>query len=113
MTLSVLIQLHSDRPKNILPEKIRFTSSKNNHTSTLILTFLVPSWLKDSKLLLNQNHQIKLILIVKNDLNLISKDIKIIWVKGRPLYLQAIFLITAELESFKLTYFLKNLSQYE
>nr|YP_010478999.1 photosystem II protein psb28 [Lietzensia polymorpha]UVI61304.1 photosystem II protein psb28 [Lietzensia polymorpha] len=111
MNLKFIIEFEAEPNKSIVPDKIRFTSSKNDQTSTLTLTFYETDFLKETQTILNRRKLIKSIYFFDQNYKFCTKDIRIVWIKGRPLFLEAIFLITSELESVKLKKFFRNISE--
>nr|YP_010478579.1 photosystem II protein psb28 [Chlorobotrys sp.]UVI60884.1 photosystem II protein psb28 [Chlorobotrys sp.] len=106
MSINFIIEFESKINQIVLPDKIRITSSKNNHTSTLTLIFYKIDFLRNN----TKQNLIKSIHFFQQDYKFSTKDIKFIWIKGRPLFLEAIFLITSEAESVKLKKFFNTLS---
>lgn len=111
MTLVFTLEFDSGLNQPIIPDKIRFTSSKNDQTSTLTLTFSKLSLFSQSNLLIGKNNLIKSISFKEQDYIFSTKDIRIIWLKGKPCLLEAIFLITSESESIKLKKLFKYISK--
>lgn len=107
MSLNFFIEFESEPNQHVLPNKIRFTSSKNNHTSTLTVTFSTNSFLKKINLPLSKKKLIKNIYFLQQNSKFSTKDLEIIWINGRPLIFEAIFFITSEVDSNKL----KNIFQ--
>jgi hypothetical protein len=102
MTLDFILDFDFGLNQLVRPDKIRFTTSKNDQTSTLTLTFYnISSFLQYTNNGV-KNKLIKSISFTEQDYKFSTKDIKIIWLKGRPYLLEAIFLITSEVESFAL-----------
>lgn len=92
----------------ITPYRIQFTSSVNNQTSTLNLTFITPPQLLNSAFFLQKSSKSLIISLVSDSLKFSTKEINLIWVKGRPVFIQARFLITSEAESIQLKILLYN-----
>jgi hypothetical protein len=111
MALVFNLEFDSGLNQIIVPDKIRFTSSKNDQTSTLTLTFSKLSLFSQSSLLISKKNLIKSISFKEQDYTFSTKDIRIIWLKGKPCLLEAIFLITSEVESIKLKKLFKFFSK--
>ena len=92
-------KFYSELSIKLFPDRIRFTSSLNYQTSTITLTFYNPSLLLNSLSNLRDLLAIKSLCIQENNKEYSTKDIRIIWVKGRPLFLQAVFLILSPEDS--------------
>nr|YP_008519728.1 photosystem II reaction center protein W [Nannochloropsis oculata]AGI99082.1 photosystem II reaction center protein W [Nannochloropsis oculata]AHX25373.1 photosystem II protein psb28 [Nannochloropsis oculata] len=105
MTLKIKFEVHSNTLENLVPDFIRFTSSINEETSTITLNFYNPTQLFNLNLIINEEKSIKASLFLNSNWKYTTKDIRIIWVKGKPFILQAVFLLTSKTES-------KNLKIY-
>lgn len=99
MILKIKFDLSSNSLENLIPDFIRFTSSVNEETSTITLNFYNPAQLFSPNLILNEEKSIKASLSLGLKWEYNTKDIRIIWVKGKPLILQAVFLLTSKFES--------------
>lgn len=111
MILSFIFEIEPQYRKCITPYKLRFTSSINNQTSTLITNFYTPTWLVNSLILCQKRQKIKLILNVENLFNFSTTDIKFLWIRGKPSVIQAVFLITSESQSTKLKELFEHLNK--
>ena len=109
MILKIKFDTNANLLEDLIPDSIRFTSSINEETSTITLNFYNPTKLFDLNLILSEEKSIKACLRLNSDWQYTTKDIRIIWVKGKPLMLQAVFLLTSKIESKRLkTYLEKN-----
>lgn len=108
MILKIKFELHSDELENLVPDFIRFTSSINEETSTITLNFYNPAKLLSPNLILAEEKAIKANLTLDTNWQYTTKDIRIIWVKGKPLILQAVFLLTSKFESKRLKTYLEK-----
>ena len=108
MILKIKFEVNSNSLENLIPDFIRFTSSINEETSTITLNFYNPTKLFDINLVLNEEKSIKASLLLDYDWKYTTKDIRIIWVKGKPLILQAVFLLTTKIESQRLKSYLEK-----
>lgn len=109
MSLKIKFEANVNSLQDLIPDFIRFTSSINEETSTITLNFYNPTKLFDLNLILSEEKSIKAFLTLNSDWQYTTKDIRIIWVKGKPLILQAVFLLTSKIESKRLkTYLEKN-----
>lgn len=90
MTIKIQFLLNDNSVKECFPEKIRLTQSLNKETGTIILTF---SKIFSVDLLLNQSKPILGLYILDEKYSFYTKDIRCIWNRGKPLLIQAIFLI--------------------
>jgi len=109
MILKIKFDANANSLEDLIPDFIRFTSSINEETSTISLNFYNPTKLFDVNLILSEEKSIRACLKLNSDWQYITKDIRIIWVKGKPLILQAVFLLTSKIESKRLkTYLEKN-----
>lgn len=106
MILKIKFEVNSDKLENLVPDFIRFTSSINEETSTITLNFYNPTKLFNADLILCENKAIKANLTLDINWKYVTKDIRIIWVKGQPLILQAVFLLTSKFESRRLKTYL-------
>lgn len=111
MTLVFSLEFDSGANVPIIPDKVRFTSSKNYQTSTLTLTFSKLSLFSHPSVLISKKNLIKAISFKEDNYTFSTKDIRIIWLKGKPCLLEAIFLITSENESIKLKKLFKFISK--
>lgn len=102
MTISFIFDTENTEFVAITPHKIRFTSSINNQTSTLSLTFITPSQLLNSDFFLKNSSENLIILLVTKNLKFSTKELNLIWVRGKPILIKARFLITSEAESIHL-----------
>lgn len=107
MILKIKFDLASNSLENLIPDFIRFTSSINEETSTITLNFYNPTKLFSPNLILNEEKSIKASLSLGLNWEYNTKDIRIIWVKGKPLILQAVFLLTSKFESKRLKSYLE------
>nr|YP_010478861.1 photosystem II protein psb28 [Neustupella aerophytica]UVI61166.1 photosystem II protein psb28 [Neustupella aerophytica] len=107
MSLDFFIEFESEPTEHIVPDKIRFTSSKNNHTSTLTVRFYNINFLRKVNIPFSKKKLIKSIYFIQQNSKFSTKDIQITWINGRPLILEAIFFIISENDSNKL----KNIFQ--
>lgn len=110
MDLNFFLEFETATIESIKPDKIRFTSSITNQTSTLTLTFSNNKLLKKTNLFCESKKLIKGIYFIYENSKFLTKDIKIIWINGRPIFFEAIFLITSETESIKLQKFFNSLA---
>ncbi len=108
MILKIKFEVNSNSLENLIPDFIRFTSSINEETSTITLNFYNPTKLFDINLVLNEEKSIKASLLFDYNWKYITKDIRIIWVKGKPFILQAVFLLTSKIESQRLKSYLEK-----
>lgn len=107
MPLKIKFEANSNSLENVVPDRIRFTSSANQETSTVTLNFYNPTRLFDSAIILTEQQSIKASFSLNVNWKYTTKDIRIIWVNGKPLILQAIFLLTSKVESMKLKHYLQ------
>jgi hypothetical protein len=107
MILKIKFEVNSNILEDIVPDFIRFTSSINEETSTITLNFYNPTKLFNVKLILTEEEAIKAKLTLDDNWDYTTKDIRIIWVKGKPLILQAVFLLTSKFESKRLKNYLE------
>ena len=108
MTLKINFEANSNSLENLTPDRIRFTSSANQETSTITLNFYNPTRLFNSSIILNERQSIKASVSLDLNCDYTTKDIRIIWVNGKPLILQAIFLLTSKVESLRLKHYLET-----
>ena len=108
MILKIKFDVASNSLENLIPDFIRFTSSINEETSTITLNFYNPTQLFNPNLILNEEKSIRAILSLDLNWEYNTKDIRIIWVKGKPLILQAVFLLTSKFESKRLKNYLES-----
>lgn len=108
MALKIKFEANSNSLENLVPDRIRFTSSANQETSTITLNFYNPNLLFNTNLILEEQQSIKASFSLNVNWKYTTKDIRIIWVNGKPLILQAIFLLTSKMESMKLKHYLEN-----
>jgi len=108
MILKIKFEVNSNILEDLIPDFIRFTSSINEETSTITLNFYNPTKLFSSHLILAQDEAIKANLTLDDNWHYTTKDIRIIWVKGKPLILQAVFLLTSKFESKRLKTYLET-----
>ena len=106
MILKIKFEVNSNSLENLIPDFIRFTSSINEETSTITLNFYNPTQLFDLNLMISEEKSIKASLLLDSNWNYTTKDIRIIWVKGKPFILQAVFLLTSKTESKSLKIYL-------
>ena len=107
MALKIKFEANSNSLENVVPDRIRFTSSANQETSTVTLNFYNPTRLFNSNIILNEQQSIKASFSLNVNWKYTTKDIRIIWVNGKPLILQAVFLLTSKVESLKLKHYLE------
>jgi len=107
MILKIKFEVNSNIFEDLVPDFIRFTSSINEETSTITVNFYNPTKLFNVKLMLTEEDAIKANLTLDDNWHYITKDIRIIWVKGKPLILQAVFLLTSKFESKRLKTYLE------
>lgn len=107
MPLKIKFEINSDSLEDVVPDRIRFTSSANQETSTVTLNFYNPTRLFNSNIILSEQQSIKASFSLNVNWKYTTKDIRIIWVNGKPLILQAIFLLTSKVESIKLKHYLQ------
>ncbi len=107
MALKIKFESNSNSLENLVPDRIRFTSSANQETSTVTINFYNPTRLFHSNLILKEQKSIKASFSLNVNLKYTTKDIRVIWVNGKPLILQAIFLLTSKVESMKLKHYLQ------
>lgn len=108
MILKIKFEVNSNILDDLIPDFIRFTSSINEETSTITLNFYNPTKLFSSQLILAEDEAIKANLTLDANWHYTTKDIRIIWVKGKPLILQAVFLLTSKFESKRLKTYLET-----
>lgn len=108
MTLKIKFEADLDSLENLIPDCIRFTSSANEETSTITLNFYNPTKLFDINLILNEEESLKASFSLDINWEYTTKDIRLIWVKGKPFILQAIFLLTSKMESRRLKRYLET-----
>jgi hypothetical protein len=109
MSLSFNIENTDGSIQKIFPYKIRYTFSKNNQTSTLTVSFYNSALSANMESLGSQKF-IKNIFFLHQDYKFSTSNIQISWIKGKPLFMNAIFLITSEFETLKLKSLFKDLS---
>ena len=107
MALKIKFEANSNSLEDLVPDRIRFTSSANQETSTVTLNFYNPTKLFNSNFILDEKQSIKASFSLSVNWKYTTKDIRIIWVNGKPLILQAIFLLTSKVESIKLKHYLE------
>ena len=107
MILKIKFEVNSNILEDLIPDFIRFTSSINEETSTITLNFYNPTKLFKVKLMLTEGEAIKAKLTLDNNWHYTTKDIRIIWAKGKPLILQVVFLLTSKFESKRLKTYLE------
>jgi hypothetical protein len=108
MILKIKFEVNSNTLEDLVPDFIRFTSSINEETSTITLNFYNPIELFNPNLILDEEKAIKANLTLDANWQYTTKDIRIIWVKGKPLILQAVFLLTSNFESKRLKTYLEK-----
>lgn len=108
MILKIKFEAASKSLENLAPDLVRFTSSANKETSTITLNFYNPTKLFNNNIILEEQKSIKASFSLDTNCKYTTKDIKIIWVKGKPLILQAIFFLTSKRESMKLKHYLET-----
>ena len=108
MILKIKFEVNSDLLNDLIPNFVRFTSSINEETSTITLNFYNPLKLLNLNILMVEKKSIKATLLLDCNLKYTTKDIKIIWVKGKPFILQVVFLLTSKVESKKLKIYLEK-----
>lgn len=111
MNLSFIFEIDSDYRKPISAYKLRFTSSINIQTSTLIANFYTPNWLVNSIVFFQKKQQVKIVLKIDNQGQFLTTDIKFLWIRGKPSIIQAVFLITSENQSIKLKQLFEHLNE--
>nr|YP_009550397.1 photosystem II protein psb28 [Characiopsis acuta]QAA11325.1 photosystem II protein psb28 [Characiopsis acuta] len=97
-----MLEFTSGINEPIVPNKIRFTSSQTDQTATLTVTFSDMSIFSSSNILSPRKNIIKALSLQGEYYKFSTKDIRVIWLKGKPYFLEAIFLMTSEKESMKL-----------
>lgn len=107
MAFKIKFEANANSFEDLIPDRIRFTSSANEETSTVTLNFYNPTRLLSNNLILNEQQSIIANLSVNVDWKYTTKDIRVIWVNGKPLILQAIFLLTSKVDSIKLKHYLE------
>ncbi len=107
MSLKTKFEMSSNSLENLVPDRIRFTYSANQETSTITLNFYNPTRLFDVNMILNEKQSIKASFSLNLDWKYTTKDIRVLWVNGKPLILQAIFLLTSKIESMRLKHYLE------
>jgi hypothetical protein len=90
MTIKIQFLLEKNQIKDCIPDKIRLTKSLNQETGTIVLSF---GELFPLEILLNNNRPILGLYIIGTDFFFFTKEIRCVWKKGKPLLVQAIFLI--------------------
>lgn len=90
MIIKIQFLLENNEIKECLPDKIRLTRSINQETGTILLNF---SKIFSLDLLLNKNKPITGLYIISREFFFFTKEIRCIWKKGKPVLIQAIFLI--------------------
>jgi hypothetical protein len=108
MILKIKFEVNSNALEDLVPDFIRFTSSINEETSTITLNFYNPTSIFSSELILAEEKAIKANLKLDTSWQYTTKDIRIIWIKGKPLILQAVFLLTSKVESKRLKTYLEK-----
>jgi hypothetical protein len=110
MSLSFYLKNTDSSIQKILPYRIRYTFSKNNQTSTLTVSFYNSILSADVQSLTAQKF-IKNIFFLHENYKFTTTNIQISWVKGKPLFINAIFLIISESETLKLKSLFNDPSQ--
>jgi photosystem II reaction center protein Psb28 len=108
MTLKIQFLLEDNQRKECVPDKIRLTKSVNQETGTIVLSF---SSLFPLDILLNNKKPILGLYIISNEFFFFTKEIRCIWTKGKPILIQAIFLIDKKEELFILLKVFKKYAQ--
>lgn len=90
MTIKIQFLLEKNQRKECIPDKIRLTKSLNQETGTIVLSFgdLFPL-----EVLVNNKKPILGLYIIGPNFFFFTKEIRCVWRKGKPLLIQAIFLI--------------------
>ncbi len=107
MNLNFNLENTDGTVQKIFPYKIQYTFSKNNQTSTLTVSFYNSNLLADNKSLSSEKF-ITNIYFFHQEYKFSTSNIQLSWVKGKPLFLNAIFLITSEFETRKLKRLFKD-----
>jgi photosystem II reaction center protein Psb28 len=108
MTIKIQFLLENNQRQECVPDKIRLTKSINEETGTIVLSF---SSLFPLDILLNNKKPIIGLYIIANEFFFFSKELRCIWAKGRPILIQAIFLIDKKEELFIFLKFFKKYAQ--
>ncbi len=106
MTLKIQFVLENNKMKNFVPDRIRLTRSLNQETGTILLTF---SKAFSLDLLTNNDKPIIGLYLLGNNISFFTKEIRCVWKNGKPILIQAIFLIDKKDE---LNLFLKTFKDY-
>jgi photosystem II reaction center protein Psb28 len=106
MTIKIQFLLENNKMKSFVPDRIRLTRSLNQETGTIVLSF---SKVFSIDLLTNNDKPIIGIYLLGNHLSFFTKDIRCVWKNGKPILIQAIFLIDKKDE---LNLFLKIFKDY-
>lgn len=105
MTIKIQFLLEKNQRKECVPNKIRLTKSLNQETGTIVLSF---SELFSLDILLNDQKPILGLYIMDTNFFFFTKEIRCVWKKGKPLLIQAIFLIDKKDELLLLLKFFKS-----
>lgn len=90
MTIKIKFLLENNEMEECIPDKIRLTTSVNQETGTILLSF---SKIFSLDIFLNKNKPIIGLFIIGRKFRFFTKEIRCVWEKGRPILIQAIFLI--------------------
>lgn len=110
MTLIFNLEYNDGTIQPLLHYKIRYTFSKNNQTSTLTVSFYNMNFLLSNEAI-ELKKFVKSIFFIKNNDKFSTNNIQLSWVKGKPLFFNAIFLITSEIETLKLKSIFTNITK--
>ncbi len=105
MTIKIQFLLENNEIKDFIPDKIRLTRSLNQETGTILLSF---SRIFSLDLLINHDKPIIGLYLIGKNFSFFTKEIRCIWKRGKPILIQAIFLLDKKEELIFLFKILKN-----